>query len=60
MGQPQWVPDGSFVNIDKRPSVHNEGTVTLKGEREVVDVDVTGVKFIHFDSPVKLRLMEIT
>jgi hypothetical protein len=64
MPTPNFTPNGRTVNVDRRPSQYNLGTVTLKGERESVEIDLTTMNprpdTIIFDTPVKFRLLEAT
>lgn len=41
MGQPNWTPDGSTVNVNKTPANHNVGTVALPRTGMTLTIDRT-------------------
>jgi hypothetical protein len=60
MGQPAWTPDGVTVNVNHTPSAYNVGTITLKGDRDLLVVPLQEPKprFVVFPGPVAIRVME--
>lgn len=64
MGQPNWTPDGKTRTVDVRPSNTWISTVTMRGERDVLEVDLTAINpapaFLLMSSPIKVRLLEVT
>lgn len=61
---PLWTPDGVTVHAAKIPELYCVDTVTLPGDRDVVEIDLTALSpkptSLIFAQPTKVRLMEIS
>lgn len=57
MAAPVFVPDGYTKHFNELPATNNLGTFLTEDMVRVLNIDVTGAKWVQFNSEVRVKLL---